>query len=508
MKVLVCGSSGLVGNDLCNLLEKEGIEYIGIHNTRPRPKSHKIDILNSVELNTFLEKENPTVCINCIADRNVDLCEINWEQTKKVNTDIVNVLVNECSRRNIYFIHISTDYVFDGRLPPYSPSSQVNPLQIYGITKFLAECRVLNSQAIKCIVRVPVLYTNTYTNLADTAVTVLAKKVMNQIEHVKEDNYSIRRPVFIPDFCVFLLDCIREKRQGVYHFYNPDDRTTKYGMCTMIGAFLQKPTSHIEAINDPPSNDASRPYDTKFLDTQYDRNKFPITHIGGGIALCLEKYWHPPLFHNPHKENVFLLLDLDGTLIDTDNLHYYCYKIALREYNIELSWDEYRKFSVIEDRLRKLMPNETEFQSMKQRKRELIKQTKSIQFIPGAEDLLRELLSSNTQFAVVTNTGRETVEHFKSICPLLQQISNWVTREDYKEPKPNPECYRLALQKFYTNQKYIVGIENTLSGFQALKEVTSRVYVITEKTNPYYSLLKKEDCYLIPDLTCLNTRVA
>ena len=84
MKVLVCGSSGLVGNDLCNLLEKEGIEYIGIHNTRPRPKSHKIDILNSAELNTFLGKENPTVCINCIADRNVDLCETNWEQTKKV----------------------------------------------------------------------------------------------------------------------------------------------------------------------------------------------------------------------------------------------------------------------------------------------------------------------------------------------------------------------------------------------------------------------------------------
>ena len=46
MKVLVCGASGLVGNDLCNLLEKENISYVGIHNTRPRKNSYKVSLLD------------------------------------------------------------------------------------------------------------------------------------------------------------------------------------------------------------------------------------------------------------------------------------------------------------------------------------------------------------------------------------------------------------------------------------------------------------------------------
>ncbi len=128
--------------------------------------------------------------------------------------------------------------------------------------------------------------------------------------------------------------------------------------------------------------------------------------------------------------------------------------------------------------------------------------------IPGAEELLTYCIENNLQFAVVTNTGKETVEHFKQVCPPLQKIKNWVTREDYISPKPSPECFQLAIQKFYTNQTYIIGIENTLSGFTALKDITSRIYIVTDTTQTNYKALKQLDCYLIKDLTYLNTRVA
>ncbi len=503
MKVLVCGSSGLVGNDLCLLFEKENIDYVGIYNTRPRKQSYKINLFNPLELETFLDQEKPTVCVNCIADRNVDACETNWETTKKLNIDVAAILAKVCSQKHIFLVHISTDYVFDGRSSPYSPSSQVNPLQNYGITKLLAECRVKTLAPSSCIIRVPVLYTNTFTSLSDTAVTVLGKKVMNTVEPVKEDNYSVRRPVFIPDLCAFILTCIQHQSRGTYHFYNPSDKTTKYEMCKSIGGFLQKSTDHIAPVNNPPSNDASRPYDTQFLDTQYRRSDFPSMPLDGGLSLCFQHYWHPSLRNNCFADHLFVLFDLDGTLIDTDRLHYECYRDVLKDYSIDLSWDTYRRFSIIDEGLRKLLPKEEQFQTMKQKKRQLIQTTQTLHFIPGAEDLLQHLLDSNTQFAVVTNTGRETVNHFKKICPFLQKITNWIVREDYINPKPSADCYKLALEKFHTNQKYIVGIENTVSGYEALKGVTSRIYVLTDTTNPEYSTLKKEDCYLIRDLTAL-----
>lgn len=508
MKVLVCGSSGLVGSDLCSLLEQKSIPYLGIHNSRPQKNSYKINILDAGEFNRFLDTQQPTVCVNCIADRNVDTCETNWEQTKKVNTDIVTALAKACHQKNIFLIHISTDYVFDGRKSPYSPTSQVNPLQIYGITKFLAECRIKSILDEYCILRVPVLYTNTSSKLSETAVTVLAKKVMNQIENCKEDNYSVRRPVFIPDFCHFIFDCIESKKLGIYHFYNSIDKKTKYSMCKMIGNYLQKPIDHIIPVNDPPSNDASRPYDTNFIDNQYDRNDYPNTPVSGGIALSLEKYWHPPIYDAQSADSLFFLFDLDGTLVDTDTVHYDCYAKVLKEYDIHVSWETYISFNNLDKGLQAIIKNDTLYEEIKQKKRTAMLELESINMIPGAKELIEHLTKWNVQFVVVTNTGQETVNHFKKICTTLQLIKNWVVREDYSLPKPNSECYELAMKRYYQNQKYILGVENNLNGLRALKAITNRIYIITDKDNHEYKELRTEDCYLVKDLTCLYTSVA
>lgn len=507
MKVLVCGSSGLVGNDLCSLFEKENINYVGIHNKRPRKNSYKIDIRNTVKFSSFLDEQKPTVCVNCIADRNVDLCETDWEQTKEVNVGITEVLAKACAERNIYFLHISTDYVFDGRDPPYSPASEVNPLQNYGISKFLAECKAKKYKG-SCIVRVPVLYTDSYTSLSETAVTVLAKKVLNQIETTKEDNYSVRRPVFIPDFCKFLLSCIEEKRCGLYHFYNDQDKTTKYEMCQKIAAHLRISSDHIQPVNTPPSNDAGRPYDTQFMDPQYNRNQFPSTNIDKGIAISLRRHWHPN-----SSDALFFLLDLDGTLVNTDKIHYDCYRKVLSESLYPMSWtftwDYFRTCESVDKVLLGLVGcNEDKLAELKRKKREELKKLTSIDLIPGAKELLETFTERNINFAVVTNTNQETVNHFKSICPTLQLIKNWIVREDYKEAKPNPECFELAMKRFYRDEPYIVGVENNYYGAEALKSVTKCIYVVTDKDHPHFSLLKKEDYYLVPDLQALYTKVA
>ncbi len=503
MRVLVCGSSGLVGRDLCSLLENEKIEYVGIHNSRPVKNSFKVNLFNEHELRSFIEKQKPTVCVNCIADRNVDACEKQWETTKQINVDIPGILAKICSDLNIYFLHISTDYVFDGKTCPYFPASQVNPLQNYGISKLLAELRIQAQTVNYGIVRVPVLYTDSYSTLNETAVTVLAKKVMDRTQEAKEDNYSVRRPVFIPDLCVFLLHCLQNEIQGTLHFYNPSDKTTKYEMMRWIGEFLQVSTTHIKPENNPPSNNAGRPYDTQFLDSQYKRNLFPFTHIKEGIAKCFGKLWHPRInFDHPGTHDVFYLLDLDGTLIETDELHYRCYKQALEEKGFFLDWSLYEKTESVDSHIESIV-GQPLCQEIRKRKNEILRETSTLEMVPGAKELLDYFETWNINYAIVTNTSKETVNYFKTICEPLQKVKQWITKDDCQILKPNPEPYRKAIQQYKKDESYIVGLENTVSGYKALESVTPHIYIRTTANSFTHKTLKEKDCYFIKDLTFL-----
>ena len=509
MVVLICGASGLVGRDLCKALEESSIDYIGIHNTRSVKNSYKIDILSPIELSRFLDEHKPTVCVNCIANRNVDECEKNWTTTKKVNIDIVNVLAIECKERNIDFIHISTDYVFDGKIQPSYVSTEPNPLQDYGISKFIAEKRVLSTLKTSCIIRVPVLYTSSYLSLLETAVTQLGKKVFDSTLNITEDNYSIRRPLFIDDLCAFIVKSIVEKRKGIYHFYNPSDKITKYEMIKMIGNYLGKSIDHVKPIDTPPSNCAGRPYDTHLLDTSYDRRQYPLTRISDGIAKCFSSFYHPTInMTSPPTDSIFYLLDLDGTLIDTDFLHYTCYSKVLQEFGITLDWNTYQTIEVLNDYLENhLASHNLSLNQVKELKLKLLLEVDSIQYIKGANELLDYFDKYSINYAVVTNTSEEAVNHFKSVVPSLKRIKNWVTRKDYIHPKPNSECYELAIKKFYKNEKYIIGVENTVAGYKALKSITPHLYIICEGNSYTHKQLKEHDIYFIKDISSLNTSV-
>ena len=83
--------------------------------------------------------------------------------------------------------------------------------------------------------------------------------------------------------------------------------------------------------------------------------------------------------------------------------------------------------------------------------------------------------------------------------PLLRKIKKWVCREDYVNAKPSSDCYQVALDKFYKNEKYRIGFENTMNGFNALENMVDCVYFITTTVSSNYNKIKKEDIYLIND---------
>jgi len=501
MKVLVAGGSGLVGRCLVDLLEQTGLEYVSTYNSRPTKNGHRVNYDNSEELRKFFEMHRPTVCVNCIVQRLTDVCEKNWDETKRVNIDIADRLSRVCAEFGVYLIHISTDYVFDGKSQPNTVGAPTNPLQNYGISKLISEMRVSANTTEYAIVRVPVLYWDVIENLEENAVTLIGKKVLNQIQKTAEDDYSIRRPVYIPDFCKYLLSLIQGPKNGTFHFYNPNDKLTKYEIAKRIADFLGKSHAHIRPSNATNSNMANRPYDTELQDEQYSIDTYSFTPLDEGIRRCFHRLRHPHLFRSPDASNCFLLMDLDGTVLGTDRVHYEAYRAALTSYNIDLSYSDFDRainYSSIEAILSELGLPVTEFENVKKLKYlNMISSGKNVKLVDGAQEFLENCIERGINLAIVTNTSTKVVEFYKSVVPILNQVSNWICREDYATPKPNDECYKLAVSRFYKNEPYIIGFENTLNGYKALKTTANCVYFITESKYPNYLEATKEDIFII-----------
>jgi dTDP-4-dehydrorhamnose reductase/beta-phosphoglucomutase-like phosphatase (HAD superfamily) len=520
MKVMVCGASGLLGRDLCRFLCENNITYVGTYFSRPILNGIQINFENINDIVSALVEHDITVCVNCIVERQVDTCENNWSVTKKINIDMAANIAKACHKVNVHMVHISTDYVFDGKYAPYYPDSATNPLQNYGISKLISENRVTHNTKKYTIVRVPVLYSDTAVTLDENAVTLIGKKVLNRILSAKEDNYSVRRPNYIPDFCHFLGDVIREKYppNRIYHFNNPHDNVTKYEMATMISTYLNK-ENRVLPIDEEPNDGVDRPRDTYLMDNHYNIIDYAFTPLQEGLELCFRKLYHPPLDFSSeeHTQSIFFLMDLDGTLLDSHRLHYEAYSRALKEcYVFSGQPDQFtlEKFDDIvngegmDAYLQEICKTDNFAKTIKNLKNEYMRTiTSPIQLMPNADKLIEYIHTYNINHAVVTNTSKQTVETFMKRQPKLQLLKNWVTREDYTLPKPGGECFLLGIEKFHKSEPYVVGIENTISGHRSLQHVTKCIYMMMEKdvrpTSAAYTYAQKQDVYIINDFMSL-----
>jgi S-adenosylmethionine synthetase len=503
MKVAILGASGIVGRSLASFLTEKRIEWVGTYNTNPFEGGIQLQAAEKDTIKELFETHKVTHCVNCIAQRNVDVCEKQWDSTVDVNCTLAKHVAAACLEKNIYFVHISTDYVFDGSSPPYLPTTQHCPIQAYGKSKSLAEQAIVETNPSASILRVPVLYTQRYTTINETAVTMIGKKVMDLTKQHIEDNYYIRRPVYIDDFCAFIYDCLKEEKSSTFHFYNSQDKTTKYGIATLIGKYLERSTAHItpQIAN---THQAGRPYDTQLQDPQYERRLYPDTSLEQGIASCFNQFKHPPLKKGDAPlESVFYMIDLDGTLLHTDRLHYDAYQKAFSAYGKDIcSWEDYQGLVSFETYAKETLG--PHYDGMKQEKQAQLYKLETIEFIAGAEDFLTWLLNTQQNFVIVTNTTRSTVDFFKTKVPLLRRIHQWITREDVTAPKPSGEPYRLAIERFSKGEPYVLGIENTITGFKSLKEVTSIIYLVSTET-PISKVLYEKDAYFIKNLTEIFT---
>ena len=156
-RILVTGVSGLLGINFSQEM-MDSHEIIGVDRgklSRAPFKVLKRDILEAGTVDSILDSVQPEWLVNCAALADLDACEEDPDIAKRLNTDLPRQLARACKVRNIPFVHISTDAVFDGEKDGfYTEEDKPNPQSVYSKTKFEGEWAVLTEDPKALVARV------------------------------------------------------------------------------------------------------------------------------------------------------------------------------------------------------------------------------------------------------------------------------------------------------------------------------------------------------------------
>ena len=173
------------------------------------------DITNREQVKKIVYDFCPDYIVNAAAFTNVDKSETEREQAWKVNVKAVEYIAEAARVIDAHLIHISSDYIFNGKNGPYSENTIPNPIGYYGRTKLASENALKISGAIYTILRTNVLY-----GIAPDSRPDFVKWVVESLRNKKNIRIvidQINNPTFIDDLVQAISKIIEFGRTGIYH---------------------------------------------------------------------------------------------------------------------------------------------------------------------------------------------------------------------------------------------------------------------------------------------------
>ena len=229
MKILIIGSTGLVGSAIKDECTKRGIEILF-------PSHGELDITNQDNIKEYININNPSVIINCAAIVGKKQCLVDKKKTFNINTKAVKDLMNLCTEKDILLVHMSSSSVFDGRMRVYYETSRTNPTTYYGRTKYLSELYIKNNCSKYYIFRLPLIFgsrNNSSMGILDKFIKDIidGKELRIATDKIQTCGYSC-------DIANEIMNIIINKEDyGIYHLSNKRS-TNFYKFIKTINQFL------------------------------------------------------------------------------------------------------------------------------------------------------------------------------------------------------------------------------------------------------------------------------
>jgi len=192
------------------------------------------------------------------------------------------------------------------------------------------------------------------------------------------------------------------------------------------------------------------------------------------------------------------LFDLDGLLVNTEELHYLAYKKMLALRGFDLPWDFARYCQTahyhsdkIADELYELFPplkvQEPNWDILYAEKKNIMAASLlsgSVQLMPGVFQFLSLLKKFAIPCCVVTHSPMDLVSLIRKQHKIIDEIPFWVTRHDYSEPKPSSECYLKAISLYAKPDDKVIGFEDSPRGLKALMGSSAKPILICPEIYP------------------------
>ena len=214
MKWLITGAGGMVGSDLRNALAMRGEDFLALTKS-------DLDITDSRAVNDAIVNARPSIIVNCAGYTRVDAAESNERLANAINGSSVEILAQAANSVDALLLHISTDFVFDGRKSSaYEINDPTAPLSAYGRSKLLGEHAATHAKK-HVIARTSWLFGVNGPNFVEA--------IRNQIRKgsalLRVVNDQRGRPTYTPHLADALIRIANQDARGVIHYADEPDCT-------------------------------------------------------------------------------------------------------------------------------------------------------------------------------------------------------------------------------------------------------------------------------------------
>jgi dTDP-4-dehydrorhamnose reductase len=269
--ILVTGSNGLLGQKITERINSsKQFRLIATSKGANRFPSQEgyvyvsMDILDPANVKAVIEEYRPDAIIHTAAMTNVDTCEAQQEMAYALNVEAVKTLIVNCEAYQIQFIHLSTDFIFDGAAGPYDEFASANPLSYYGQTKVAAEELVRQAACPWVIIRTILVY-GIVGDLSRSNIVLWAKGALEKGQPINVVNDQWRMPTLAEDLADACLLAVEKEARGIYHI-SGKDMMTIVELVKRVASYWQLDSGLVKEVSSASLNQsARRPLKTGFI---------------------------------------------------------------------------------------------------------------------------------------------------------------------------------------------------------------------------------------------------
>lgn len=254
VRILITGSNGQLGQKLVKHCLDNKFKFLATALNEnqlsfcPGSNFQKMDVTAKKEVEKSISCYQPTHILHTAAMTNVDRCEDDVELCYKINVDAVDHILEAIKDTRIHFIHLSTDFIFDGKKQLYNEEDVPNPLGEYGKSKWESEQLIKNRGHFYCtILRTSLVY-STGENLMKDNIFKWAMKKLRDGDELAIVNDQFRTPTYVMDVVQAIFSVIKKEAYGVFNIAGSELKSM-YEFIVDVSRYVDVNPQQVKAIS-------------------------------------------------------------------------------------------------------------------------------------------------------------------------------------------------------------------------------------------------------------------